>query len=137
MVKAGLFGAIALFLGSSLALADSGAAFPPDVPAKYETVMSSGHVAKLKAVLKLTAEQEPLWPAIDRAFREISQSQAASPGFVQGIKQRVAQVALNSLALRRLATAAQPLIRTLSDEQKQNALQFARSMGLHSVALAF
>ena len=136
MVKAGLFGAIALLLGSSLALAD-GTAFSPNVAAKYETVMSSGHVARLKAVLKLTAEQEPLWPAIDRAFREISQSQAASPGLVQGIKQRVAQVALNSLALRRLATAAQPLIRTLSDEQKQNALQFARSMGLHSVALAF
>ena len=98
MVKAGLFGAIALFLGSSLALAD-GSSFAPNVAAKYETVMSSAHVAKLKTILKLTAEQEPHWPAIDRAFREISQSQAASPGFVQGIKQRVAQVALNSLAL--------------------------------------
>ena len=136
MMKAGLFSAIAIFLGSSVALADS-AAFAPNVPASYETVMSSSQVARLKSVLKLTAAQEPLWPAIDRAFREVSQAQAAAPGVLQGIKQRVTQVALNSLALRRLATAAQPLIRTLSDEQKQNAANFARSMGLHNVALAF
>jgi hypothetical protein len=138
MMKAGLLGAMALIMSSSLTLADSGQAFAPQAVSKYETVMSSAHVARLKSVLKLTAEQERLWPAIDRAFREISQSQeVASTGVVQKIKQRVSQVALNTFALRRLATAAQPLIRTLSDEQKQNALTFARSMGLHSVALAF
>jgi hypothetical protein len=138
MVKAGLLGAMALLISSSFAVADSGAAFAPQAVSRYETVMSLAHVARLKSVLKLTADQERLWPAIERAFREISHAQeAASPGVVQKIKQRVSQVALNTLALRRLATAAQPLIRTLSDEQKQNALTFARSMGLHSVALAF
>lgn len=140
MWKAGLVGAIALIFGSSVAVADSETgSIQTRTVAKYEAVMSYTHVARLKSALKLTAEQEHLWPAIERAFREISQAQeAVAPrSMVQAIKQRVASIGLNTLALRRLASAAHPLIRTLTDEQKQNALSFARSAGLASVAAAF
>ena len=101
--------------------------------------MSLTQVSRLKSVLKLTAAQEQLWPAIERAFHEISQAQetASSQGFVQGVKSRAASIGLNALALRRLASAAYPLIRTLDEEQKQSAVAFARSAGLHSVAAAF
>lgn len=139
MWKAGLLGVLALVIGSSAAFADGEAGISQRAIANYDATMSINHVTKLKSVLKLTLDQEQLWPAIERAFREISQAQeaAAPQGLVQNIKQKVAAIGLNTLALRRLATAADPLIRTLTDEQKQKALSFARSVGLNSVAAAF
>ena len=141
MWKAGLAGIVALVIGSSVAFADGGEGdfSRSQMVAKSGAVMSLAQVARLKSVLKLTPAQEQLWPAIERAFHEISQAQetASSQGFVQGVKNRAASVGLNALALRRLAAAAYPLIRTLDEEQKQSALAFARSAGLHSVAAAF
>jgi zinc resistance-associated protein len=141
MWKAGLAAIVALVMGSSATLAGSGETDfgRSQMVAKSEAMMSLAHVARLKSVLKLTPTQEQLWPAIERAFNEISQAQesGASQGLVQGIKHRAASVALNALALRRLASAAYPLLRTLDEEQKQSGLAFARSVGLHSVAAAF
>ena len=141
MWKAGLAGLVAVVIGSSVAVAGSG---EEDFGhgqgvAQSGVMMSVAQVSRLKSVLKLTAAQEKLWPAIERAFHEISQAQeTASPqSFVQGVKRRVASVGLNALALRRLASAAYPLIRTLDDDQKQSGLAFARSAGLHSVAAVF
>ena len=141
MWKAGLAGVVALVIGSSAAFAGSAENDIGRTPvvAKSEAVMSLAQVTRLKAVLKLTAAQEQLWPAIERAFHEVSQAQeaASSQGLIQGIKNRATSVALNALALRRLAAAASPLLRTLDEEQKQSGLAFARSVGLHSVAAAF
>ena len=141
MWKAGLAGVIALVIGSSAVFAGSAENDFGRAPivAKSEAVMSLAQVIRLKSVLKLTAAQEQLWPAIERAFHEVSQAQeaASSQGVIQGIKHRATSVALNALALRRLATAASPLLRTLDEEQKQSGLAFARSVGLHSVAAAF
>jgi zinc resistance-associated protein len=142
MWKAGLAGVVALVIGSSVACAGSGEVdFGRSSPAVAQSgvTMSLAQVSRLKSVLKLTATQEQLWPAIERAFHEISQAQetAGSQGFVQGVKSRAASIGLNALALRRLASAAYPLIRTLDEDQKQSALAFARSAGLHSVAAAF
>jgi len=141
MWKAGLAGVIALVIGSSAVLADGGERdLGRGGAVKSEAVMSLAHVARLKSVLKLTAAQEQLWAPVERAFHEICQAQemAGSQGFVQGIKHRAATaIGLNALALRRLASAAYPLIRTLNEEQKQSGLAFARSAGLESVAAAF
>lgn len=141
MWKAGLAGVVALVIGSSTVLADSGETeLNRGRMVKSEAMMSLAHVARLKAVLKLTAAQEPLWAPVEQAFREISQAQEAdgSHGFVQGFKHRAAAaIGLNAMALRRLASAAYPLIRSLNEEQKQSGLAFARSTGLSSVAAAF
>jgi hypothetical protein len=141
MLKAGLACVVALVIGSSAAFAGSAETdfSRTQVVAKSEPVMSMGQVTRLKSVLKLNAAQERLWPAIEQAFHEISQAQeaGAAQGLVQGIKHRAASIALNALALRRLASAAYPLLRTLDEEQKQSGLAFARSVGLHSVAAAF
>jgi hypothetical protein len=117
MWKAGLAAVVALVMGSSAALAGSADDFGRNqMVTKSEAVMSLAQVSRLKTVLKLNAAQE---------------------GFVQGIKHRAAAIALNAIALRRLASAAYPLLRTLDEEQKQSGLAFARSAGLHSVAAAF
>jgi hypothetical protein len=141
MWKAGLAGVITLVISSSSGFAGSVEDFGRSQSvARSEAVMSIAQVTRLKAVLKLSAAQEQLWAPIEHAFREIRQAQdasASSQGLVQGIKQRATSIGLNALALRRLASAAYPLIRTLSEEQKQSGLAFARSAGLESVAAAF
>jgi len=132
---------VALVIGSSAAFADSGEKNPGRVQTvKAEAVLSAAHIARLKTALKLTAAQEQLWAPVEQAFRELCQMQdaAGAGGFMQGIKHRAAAaIGLNSLALRRLASAAYPLIRSLNEEQKQSGLAFARSAGLESVAAAF
>jgi hypothetical protein len=140
MWKAGLAGVVALAIGSTAVLADSsGTYLGRNQAVQSEAVMSLAQVTRLKAVLKLTATQEQLWAPVEHAFHEINQAQevGGSQGLVQGIKHRAAAIGLNALALRRLASAAYPLIRTLNEEQKQSGLAFARSVGLESVAAAF
>jgi hypothetical protein len=139
MRKALLAGIVALVtIGSTAVRADTvGGVQIHAVTA--EPSMSAAQVSRLKSVLRLNAAQELLWPAIEVAFREIHNAQegAAAQGFVQGLKNRAASIGLNALAMRRLASAAYPLIRTLSEEQKQCGLAFARSAGLSQVAAAF
>ncbi len=142
MWKVGLAGIVAFaMMGSSLVFAQSEATLgKPTFPAaQFEGVVSYAQIARLKSELKLTPDQEPLWVAVEMAFREIGQQQfeGGSQGLVQSIKTRAASIGLNVQALRRLAEAAYPLIKTLNDEQKQSAISFARSAGLESVAAAF
>lgn len=144
MFKTGIAGVIALaVMGSSFAFAQTEMSLAPQQvsTARSAVMVTYAQIARLKSDLKLTVEQEPLWPAVERAFREIGQQQssesAASQGIVQGIKTRAAAIGMNALALREIAAAAYPLIRTLNDEQKQSALAFARSIGLDSVVASF
>ncbi len=139
MRKVLIAGVVALAtIGSTAVRADT-AESSQSHAVKAEPSMSAGQVSHLKFVLRLNTTQEQLWPAIEGAFREIRDSQegVAAQGFVQGLKNRAASIGLNALAMRRLASAAYPLIRTLSEEQKQSGLAFVRSAGLSSVAAAF
>jgi hypothetical protein len=143
MWKAGLAGIVALAtIGSSLAFADTESSQKQGSPAvSSQVTVSHAQISRLKGVLKLTGAQEQLWPAVETAFRELFQHQVADGvapnGLVQGITNKAAAIGLNALALRRLGTAAYPLIQTLSDEQKESAIAFARSMGLSTIAAAF
>lgn len=144
MWKAGFAGVVALAtMSATFAFAEPASLAGRDARGAEQTevVVSQAQIARLKSNLKLTAEQEPLWPAVERAFRELSQQafedSGADQGLVHRIGSRAVAVGLNAVALRRLATAAYPLIQTLNDEQKQSAVAFARSVGLEDVASAF
>jgi hypothetical protein len=102
-------------------------------------VVTSAQIARLKLQLKLTVAQEPLWPAVEEAFRQLGRPQLASaaPGVTHGLGAHAASVALDAAALHQLFAAAYPLLRTLNAEQKQSALAFARSIGLEAVIAAF
>jgi hypothetical protein len=139
MWKGGLVAIVALVIGSSSVIAGS-----PELESRFQTERAEAsltmtQISRLKSILKLTAEQERLWPAIERAFREISEAQdaGAAQGLVQRVRNKVASIGLNALALQRLASAASPLLRSLSEEQKQSGLTFARSAGLDKIAVAF
>src|SRR5262249_7422499 len=44
-------------------------------PAHSGLVVTEGHIARLKAALRLTPEQEKLWPAVESALRDVIRAQ--------------------------------------------------------------
>lgn len=143
MWKGALVGAFALVaIGSSSVLADTASIHSGQQVSSATSgfVFTQAHIARFKAVLKLTPAQEQHWPAVDKAFREMVSErlqESAAQGLIQGISNRAVSLGSNVMALRRLAAAAYPLIRSLDEEQKQSALTLARTMGLEKLALAF
>lgn len=95
-------------------------------------------VARIKRVLHLTAEQEPYWPPVEAALRNLARRQANSDsdGLVHRISRRVVAVVLDSVTIQRLAKAARPLIAVLDAEQMQAANGLAQEMGLGPVVAA-
>jgi hypothetical protein len=85
-------------------------------------------VAALHAGLRLTAEQEKAWPAVEQAYRDLAAlrrdritafraEQAADP--IQRAQRRADALAARSAALKRYADAAAPLYQSLDDGQKR------------------
>ena len=73
----------------------------------------------------------------DVAARKNNVEEASAGGFVQKVKARAGEMVLNASSIKRLVSAAQPLIKSLNEDQKRQALAMARSMGLTSVAQHF
>jgi len=95
-------------------------------------------VARIKRVLRLTAEQERYWPAVESALRNLARRQAQGEpgGLVHRISRRVVSVVLDGGAIQRLAVAAHPLIAVLDAEQMRAASGLAQEMGLGPVVAA-
>jgi zinc resistance-associated protein len=98
------------------------------------------HIAAIHAGLKLTADQEKLWPPVEIAIRNLATlhlghmqgmrqlrgMMANDPvGLLRGMADRLSQ---GSDALRKLADAASPLYATLDEAQKRR-LQFLVRVG--------
>jgi arginyl-tRNA synthetase len=148
MWKAALVGALALTATGSFVsaqdLASNGAGHRYSLQSADggATAEVDAKIAQAKATLRLTAEQERHWPRVAVALREVAVRQnnveeASAGGFVQRMKTRAGEFVLNASSIKRLVSAAQPLIKSLDEEQKQRALTMARSMGLASVAARF
>jgi hypothetical protein len=56
---------------------------------------------------------------------------------MQRVGDKATTMAGTAMKLRRLASAAAPLIRVLDDGQKRNAMSFAHSAGFGHLAAAF
>jgi hypothetical protein len=87
----------------------------------------------IKAALRITPAQEPYWAPVEAVLRDIAQrhaAQQASTGTMQRMRQRAVVIVLDSAAVARLAQAARPLARVLTDDQKRAAQELARKMGL-------
>ena len=98
------------------------------------------HIAALKAGLKLSAEQERLWPPVEGAIRNLANlhlthmqamrqtraMMASDPvGLLRGMADHMSQ---GADAMRKLADAAAPLYSTLDEGQKRR-LQVLVRMG--------
>lgn len=112
---------------------------PERAAVKKDQVTVDAVVTRIKQTLRLTAQQEPYWPPVRAALREVlrEQSQATLHEILKRPGSQRHPVHLHPGAFNRIASAALPLIQTLDERQKQDALRLARSIGLESVAWAF
>jgi hypothetical protein len=85
-------------------------------------------IAAVHAGLRLTADQEKLWPAVEEAYRglaalraeRISEQRTERPADpIQGLAQRADRLSKRGAALKRLADAAGPLYQSFDDNQKR------------------
>ena len=125
MNKVALAGAFALaVVGFALDIAQAGEAAPIKLAAEAQAgpVVTSAHIARLKAELKLTADQQRYWVPVEAALRDLARRHAA--------------VAAGAPEAKRVMIVALPLIGSLNEEQKRKAMVMARSMGFMTVASA-
>lgn len=122
----------------ALALTGFSSTLPAHASGSYEGQTASINIARIKSALRLTPEQEPYWPPVEAALRDVSrrQAQPESTGLVHRISRKVVSVVLDSAAIHKVATAARPLIARLDSGQMMAASGLAQEMGLGPVVAA-
>lgn len=102
-------------------------------------------IAAIHAGLKLTPDQEKLWPPIETAVRDFaklridraearmkardSQDQQKEEDPVARLRERADNMAASAAAMRKIADAADPLYKTLDDSQKRRLSILTRHEG--------
>jgi hypothetical protein len=103
--------------------------------------MADAKIAAVHAGLKLTADQEKLWPPVESAVRDLVKiridrakerdkareaaaaaaggNEPAEPDPVTRLRNRADRMAVTATALKKIADAADPLYKTLDDGQKR------------------
>ena len=100
------------------------------------TAFGDARIAALHAGLKLTAEQEKNWPAVETALRDLARQRSerfAARANADRPKDPVERMSLRAEAmgqraagLRKLADAMGPLYKSLDDSQKRRFAMLAR-----------
>jgi hypothetical protein len=138
MLKAVFAGIVALTVSFSASAQDVGAPLRP--VAQQGAVLTNAHIAYFKAKLNLTPVQQQFWPAIDAAVREIARQQMmvrdAFGSAAHRYNRSTIAITLTAAAINRLAAAAQPLVHSLDDGQKLDAMRMAQEVGLSSMVSA-
>ena len=132
LIVAGVTLAFAAGLFATVPEASARNAFRP----AHGVTITEGHIARLKATLRLTPEQEKLWPAVETALRDLIRAQREQTPRFELASTESSRPSLDD-KVTRAAAAALPLIAVLDDQQKKNALRFARSLGLGNLASVF
>ncbi|MDO9561115.1 MAG: Spy/CpxP family protein refolding chaperone [Bradyrhizobium sp.] len=97
--------------------------------------LADAKIAAVKAGLKLSAEQEKLWPPVEAAVRDFAKLRidranarmnarrddrdGPRPDPVTRLRDRADTMATTAAAMKRIADAADPLYKTLDDGQKR------------------
>jgi hypothetical protein len=143
MWKTILAGTTALVVvGSSLVYAQQGPGGPGFMhhswrpSAEDVSAFSDARIAALHAGLKLTAEQEKNWPAVETALRDIAKQRSerfAARASADRPTDPIARLNLRAeamtqrgAALKKLADAAGPLYQSLDEGQKRRFMVLAR-----------
>lgn len=116
---------------------------PSRVSMEDRAALTDARIAAVKAGLKLTADQEKLWPPLETAVRDFTkleadranarrqarqggEAQAARPDPVARLSARADSMAATAAALKKIADAAEPLYKTLDDGQKHRLALLTR-----------
>lgn len=144
MLKAAIVGAMALTMGMpSFAAAETLGS--PEAQQERQVshgapLIQEGQITRLRTALNLTAEQQRHWGPVESALRALARQQAreeASTGLMQRMSDKATRMAGSAVQLKRLASAAAPLIKVLDENQKRSAVSFAQSAGFGHLAQAF
>jgi hypothetical protein len=103
--------------------------------ARSPNVVNDAMIASIRRRLKLTAEQEKLWPRVEAALRKIVYTRAAMNP--QRGQSPTAYIDPTSPEVQELKSAALPLLVRLNEEQKHEVKMLAFVMGLEAVASQF
>ena len=147
MWKTVLAGSTALAIaGATLAYAQQGPAGRDGAQrwhpsAEDISAFGDARVAALHAGLKLTAEQEKNWPAVESALHDLAKQRSerfAARASTDRPKDSLERLALRAdvlsqrgAALKKLADAAGPLYKSLDEAQKHRFIVLARLGGRH------
>ena len=130
MIKAVFAGALALAMMGPLSVSEHG--FGPAAAAAQEgpaVIVTEGKIARLRAALRLTAEQMAHWRPVEAALRAAIREQRDSEGWVHKVRNKVSGYAGNAMALQQAYAAAGPLISSLDEQQRQSGRNALRQMG--------
>jgi zinc resistance-associated protein len=102
---------------------------------------TDARVAALRAGLALTPDQEKNWGPVEQAIRDMAQARQArmaqwrehgkSEDAIARLRARADAMTQRAADLKKLADAAEPLYRTLSDDQKRRLHVLVRMMMRH------
>ena len=108
-------------------------------PSRPGSLLNDAQIATVKKRLKLTPEQEQMWPAVEDALRKIAwkKEHGARTKMAQAGPKGAGGIDPNSSEVQQLKSAAVPLVMSFNNDQKQEVRTFARIIGLESVATQF
>jgi hypothetical protein len=92
-------------------------------------VLSEGQIASIKRRLKLTPEQQQMWPAVEVALRSLTY-----PRKSESARKTVDS---HSPEVQQLTSAAYPLVMSFSDDQKRELHVLAHVAGLEQLVPKF
>jgi hypothetical protein len=101
---------------------------PKPQPPKPASMLDDTSIANLKHRLRLTADQEGYWPAVEAALRDVVKTHLTRR------KDAPSQIDVNSPEVQRLTWAAMPLLMRMREDQKREVRTLARVIGLEAVA---
>jgi hypothetical protein len=109
---------------------------PPRVVKRPGAVLSDTQIASIKGRLKLTADQQQMWPAVEQALRSLSYAKKPADE-IRSVSMRTADIDPDSNEVQRLKSAAFPLLMSFSDDQKRELRILAHVNGLEKLASQF
>jgi hypothetical protein len=141
MMKFAIAGALALAIAASTAVYAQHRWFQDHMGMGHarlspedRAALADAKIAAVHAGLKLSADQEKLWPPVESAVRELvkirldraaareaarAKPEDQQPDPVTRLRQRADRMMASAAAMKKIADAADPLYKTLDDGQKR------------------
>jgi hypothetical protein len=102
-------------------------------------VLQEADIAGLRAALNLTPAQQVHWLPVEAVLNDLVrwQSRAEASATARRWRGRPVAIAITAAELHRLRSSAMPLIKALTDGQKNAAIAFVQRMGYGSLLTMF
>ncbi|MGP0091630.1 MAG: hypothetical protein ACLPKB_16955 [Xanthobacteraceae bacterium] len=120
---------------SATAVGPNKAVAPPKPKEPSVLAAMQAQIAQMKSALKLTRDQEPYWPPVEALLHDIARQQAKlHPAAAHtGANGKPIKMIIHDADMQRLTSVAFPLLMTLREDQRRDALRLAQAMGFETV----